>query len=88
MKVSQNLFQIQLVASATSGGQFDSISAQSNLNMEFQTQNQFFDGIELRLFKGHKAVIGYRASSTLSPGKSISSDDFFRIGKNKLLIKK
>ena len=55
--------------------------------MEFRTQNQFYDGIELRLFKGHKALIGYRESSTLTRGKSISSDDFFRIGKNKLLIK-
>ena len=76
-----------MVGLATSGGQFDSIFAQPILNMDFRTQNLAFDGIELRLFKGLNAMIGYRLSSTSTRGKYISSDDVFRIGKNKFLIK-
>ena len=77
-----------MVALASSGGQFDSIVSQPILNMEFRTQNLAFDGIELRLFKGFNAMIGYRASSTSSYRKYVYANDFFRIGENKFSIKR
>ena len=80
-------------------GQFDgSVTTQSNLNMDFRTNDGVFDGTELLLMKESNAKIWYTKSITYDQitgkttttygGKFIYSNDLLRIGKKPIFKSK